>query len=326
MMRGKLEAEKLKTLVLPYLGASNDKVLVPPRIGEDAAVIDLGHTKLVAASDPITGALDSIGSYAVNINANDVACTGAPPEYFLSVILLPEDFSDDNIRKIASDISREAEKLDITIIGGHTEALMIETPIVIGTMLGFTEKVITTSGAQLGDKIILTKGAAIEGTSILATDFYTTLQKKVGTTTLKKAQSFLHHISVVKEALIAREYATAMHDPTEGGIAGALHELADASECGFSVDVEKIFVAHETRKICSALSIDPLKLISSGSLLITVSKQNSNRLLETLRKSGVAAEIIGEITKGRNLEPVEQDELWRILDELDGNHGGGHLN
>ncbi len=316
MMRGKLEAEKLKKLVLPHTGASNDKVIVPPAFGEDAAVVDLGFTKMVAASDPITGALENIGMYAVNINANDVACMGAAPEYFLSVILLPDEFTDDQIQKIASDISREARKLHISVIGGHTEALDTENPIVIGTMIGFTEKVIISSGACLGDDIILTKGAAIEGTSILATDFYELLKEKIDRKTLKKAQNFLKKISVVKEALIAREYATAMHDPTEGGIAGALHELADASHCGFHVDVKKIPISKETMKICSVLDINPLNLISSGSLLITTDKKYSNLLVEALRKSGILAEIIGEITQERNLEPVIQDELWRIPEEL----------
>ncbi|MBU7017628.1 MAG: AIR synthase family protein [Theionarchaea archaeon] len=316
MMRGKLEAEKLKNLVLPYLGASNDNILVSPSIGEDAAVIDLGMTKLVAASDPITGALNSIGMYAVNVNANDIACTGAPPEYFLSVILLPEKYTDDDIRRIASDISREAQKLNVSIIGGHTEALPIEDPIIVGTMIGFTEKVVSTSGAHMGDDILLTKGAAIEGTSILATDFHDFLKNSVDEKTLKKAQKYLEKISIVKEALIAREYATAMHDPTEGGIAGALHELADASHCGFYVDVKKIPVSSETERICSLLSVNPLNLISSGSLLITAPKEASSTLQKALRKSGIVAEIIGEITKERNLEPVKQDELWRILDEL----------
>ncbi len=325
MLRGKLSPEKLKTLVLPYLGAPNAKVVVPPYLGEDAAVVDLGHTKLVAASDPITGAVDNIGMYAININANDVACMGANPSYFLSVLLLPRDFTDDHVRKIASDLSKEAKKLNVSIIGGHTEALNIEDAIVVGTMLGFTEKVITSSGATLGDSIILTKGAAIEGTSILATDFYDVLKEKVDERILKHAQTFLNRISIVKEALIARDYATSMHDPTEGGIAGALHELADASRTGFYVDTTRIPVAEETKIICSHLGVDPLKLISSGSLLITVPKEKSGTLLENLRKSGIIAEIIGEITQDRNLEPVTQDELWRILEELDRNHGGGHL-
>jgi hydrogenase expression/formation protein HypE len=316
MMRGKLEAEKLKTLVLPHLGASADEILVPPRLGEDAAVIDLGQIRLVMASDPVTGAIDSIGMYVVNINANDVACMGAAPRYFLSVILLPKDFTEDQLQKIASDISKEAEKLHISIVGGHTESLHIKDPIVVGTMAGLTDTVITSSGATLGDDIILTKGAAIEGTTILATDFYDLLQTKVDSETLKRAQAFLEKISVVKEALIAREYATSMHDPTEGGVLGALHELADASNVGFHIDVEKVPILKETREICSALNIDPLRLISSGSLLITVSKNKSELLVETLRKTGVAAAVIGEITEGRNMKPVKQDELWRILEDL----------
>jgi len=325
MLRGKLEAEKLKSLVLPYTGVPKDSIIVPPQLGEDAAVIKVPHTNMVIASDPITGAIDNIGMYVINVNANDVACMGAAPEYFLSVILLPEGLADDHIEKIASDISKEAEKLNISIVGGHTEALPLESPIVVGTMVGFTDKVITSSGAQLGDHIILTKGAAIEGTSILATDLYHILQKKVDISVLEKAKPFLNSISVVKEALIAREYATAMHDPTEGGIQGALHELADASGTGFQVDIDKIPLANETATICSALNINPLKLISSGSLLITVPQERSLVLKETLRKAGIIAEIIGEITKERNLEPVVQDELWRVLEELDSNHSGGHL-
>lgn len=316
MLRGKLEAEKLKALVLPYLGASNEKVLVPPRLGEDAAVIDLGFSKLVAASDPITGAIDHIGMYAVNINANDVACTGAPPEYFLSVLLLPRDMSDNQVKKIASDISYEATKLSISIIGGHTESLAITHPIVVGTMLGLTERVVTTSGATLGDDIILTKGAAIEGTSILATDFFDHLHQKIDTATLNRAQKFLDNISIVREAMIARAYATAMHDPTEGGIAGALHELADASHTGFWVEPEKIPIMEETQKICDVLNIDPLKLISSGSLLITVNSSQSRTLLDQLRSSGIIAEKIGKITEDRNLDPVKQDELWRLIEEF----------
>ncbi|MGD2250650.1 MAG: AIR synthase family protein [Candidatus Methanofastidiosia archaeon] len=315
MMRGKIPAEKLKTLVLPYLGVSNENIVVPPQVGEDAAVIAVGDEYLVVASDPITGAISDIGMYAVNINANDVACMGAAPQYFLSVLLVPQECTDDQLHKIARDISAEAESLGIAIIGGHTEALPLEEPIVVGTMMGVTQKVITSAGAQLGDHIILTKGAAIEGTSILATDFFDILQKKVDIDTLEKAQAFLTKISVVKEALIAREYATAMHDPTEGGIVGALHELADASHTGFTVDVNKIFVFPETEKICSAFNINPLHVISSGSLLITVPPDHSHTLLKKLNTAGCTSQIIGGITEGRNLNPVEQDELWRIIEE-----------
>lgn len=316
MMRGKLEPEKLKNLVLPYLGAANPKICVPPRLGEDAAVIDLGCTYLVLASDPITGAIDNIGMYSVNVNANDVACMGAIPQFFLSVILLPEMYTDEHIQKIALDISEEARALNVSIVGGHTEALPLDDPIVVGTMVGTTDAVVTSAGAHLGDDILLTKGAAIEGTSILATDFYDVLREKVDVSLLQRAQKYLTRISVVREALLSRKYATAMHDPTEGGIAGALNELADASQVGFSVDVDKIPISRETRAICSALSVDPLRLISSGSLLITVPRDATSLLVDLLAKEGIAVAVIGKITEDRNLEPVKQDELWRILEEL----------
>ncbi|MBU6997144.1 MAG: AIR synthase family protein [Theionarchaea archaeon] len=315
MMRGKLEPERLKNFVLPHLGALNPKVCVPPRLGEDAAVIDLGCTYLVLASDPITGAIDNIGMYCVNVNANDVACMGATPQFFLSVILLPEAYTDDQLERIASDISAEAKSLNVAIVGGHTEVFPFSEPIVVGTMAGTADTVVTSAGAHLGDTILLTKGAAIEGTSILATDFYDVLKEKVDASLLKRAQKYLTHISIVKEALLSRTYATAMHDPTEGGIAGALHELADASHVGFSVDVDKIPVSQETRAICSALSVDPLRLISSGSLLITAPPDATPLLLDSLSEEGIAVAVIGEITEDRNLEPVKQDELWRILEE-----------
>jgi hydrogenase maturation factor len=201
MMRGKLEPEKLKNLVLPYLGAANPKICVPPRLGEDAAVIDLGCTYLVLASDPITGAIDNIGMYSINVNANDVACMGAIPQFFLSVMLLPEMYTDEHIRKIASDISEEARALNVSIVGGHTEALPLDDPIVVGTMAGTTDTIVTSAGAHLGDDILLTKGAAIEGTSILATDFYDILREKVDVSLLRRAQKYLTRISVVREAL-----------------------------------------------------------------------------------------------------------------------------
>ncbi|MBU7014053.1 MAG: AIR synthase family protein [Theionarchaea archaeon] len=315
MMRGKLDPERLKNLVMPYLGALNPMVCVPPRLGEDAAVIDLGCTYLVLASDPITGAIDNIGMYSVNVNANDVACMGGTPQFFLSVILLPEAYTDSQLQKIASDISNEAKTLNVAIVGGHTETFPFDDPIVVGTMVGTTDTVVTSAGAHFGDNILLTKGAAIEGTSILATDLYDVLKEKVDLHLLKRAQKYLARISVVEEALLSREYATAMHDPTEGGIAGALNELADASKVGFSVDTDKIPVSQETRAICSALSVDPLRLISSGSLLITVPKNTTPDLVESLKKNGIPVAIIGEITEGRNLEPAKQDELWRILEE-----------
>ena len=189
----------------------------------------------------------------------------------------------------------------------------------------------TSSGARIGDKIILTKGIGIEGTAILASDRKTELLTVFDKNFLKKAESFFKRISVVKEALIAFNLGgvSAMHDPTEGGVAGGLHELADAANVGFNIYEEKILVHEETQKICEHFSIDPLQLISSGSLLIIVKEESANETTDNLVRNGVQASTIGNIIHsklGRNLikksgeksslvRPVN-DHLWKALGKM----------
>ncbi|MFQ6089801.1 MAG: AIR synthase family protein, partial [Candidatus Methanofastidiosia archaeon] len=251
MKTGKLDPKKLPALVFKYLGTKTDSVIVGPSVGEDAAVLDFGDKKLIVSSDPITGAAQEIGFYAININANDVSVMGAIPKYFLPVILLSENSSEKALEKIMRDMDFEAKGLGISIVGGHTEVTPeLENIVIVGTMLGITDRIITSSGAEVGNRIILTKGAGIEGTSILARDKYNVLKDVIDEETLEDAKDFLKRLSVVKEALISKRFATAMHDATEGGVQGGLHELCDASHAGFRVDVSKIKVRRETKKIC----------------------------------------------------------------------------
>jgi len=208
--------------------------------------------------------------------------------------------------------------------------LGIDHPIVTGCAIGVAEngKYVTSGGAKIGNKIILTKGTGIEGTAILASDRRAELQSVFDESFLTKAENFFEKISVVKDALSAFRTGgvSAMHDPTEGGVAGGLHELADAANVGFNVYEEKIFVPEETRKICTHFGVDPLQLISSGSLLVVAKEEKTGKIISSLSRNGIQASIIGEVVEsvlGRNLvtkagEKTElvrpdSDHLWTAL-------------
>ncbi|AIF69012.1 hydrogenase [Palaeococcus pacificus DY20341] len=329
MLPGKVPPEKLKEIVFNHLGAKGERILIPPSVGVDASAVEFGDKVLVATSDPITGASKHIGFYAVNVNANDIATMGAKPKWFLVTILLPENADEALLREIMDDLDKSAKALGIAIIGGHTEVTVgLDRPIVMGAMLGETtkEKLTSAANAKAGDKIILTKGLAIEGTSIIASEREEELKNAFGEEFVERAKAFLWKISVVKDALIASEIGvSAMHDPTEGGVANGLHEMADASGLGFRVYWEKLLIAEETRKICEYFELNPFALISSGALLISAPKENAGKIVEALEREGIKASIIGEFLgeketrvlikngKEQPLEQPETDELWKLF-------------
>lgn len=326
---GKVPPEKLREVVFKHLGVQGERVLVRSGVGIDAAAVEFGDKVLVASTDPITGVEKHIGFYAVNVNANDVATFGAKPKWFLVSVLLPEGVDERLLGDIMVDIDKSAKELGIAVIGGHTEVTPgLTRPIVVGTMLGEVkkEKLVYAGNAKPGDVIILTKGAGIEGTAIIASEREEELVKVFGKGFVERAKAFLQKISVVKEALIANEIGVnAMHDPTEGGIANGLYEVADASGLGFKVYYEKIPIAEETKKICGYFNLDPLALISSGALLISTSRENADKILTALEKEGITASIIGEfledkekriIVKEGKEEELKQplsDELWKVV-------------
>jgi thiamin-phosphate kinase len=329
MLPGKVPPEVLEKIVFNLLGVEDERVIIKSGVGIDAAAIDFGGSVLVASSDPITGAEKHIGFYAINVNANDVATFGAKPRWFLATILLPENADENLLKEIMEDMHRSAEKLGISIVGGHTEVTIgLNRPIVIGTMLGEVkrEKLVRSNGAKAGDAIILTKGAGIEGTSIIASEREEELRNVFGDELVERAKRFLEKISVVKEALIAAEIGVhAMHDPTEGGIANGFHEMADAAGLGFRVYHDKIPIAEETRKLCEYFNLDPLALISSGSLLIAAPKEKAEKIVNAIQKEGIEAAIVGEFLEDKNtkvlvkdgketpLKRPETDEIWKIF-------------
>jgi len=321
----------LKQLVFSSLGESDPRVLLGPNIGEDATVIDFKDRALVIHSDPITGAIENIGWLAVNVCTNDIATRGVRPLWVLTVLLLPEDINSTQVRHITSQIDEAARELNIAVIGGHTEVTVgIERPIIVTTAIGETEKdgFVRTSGAKIGDPIIITKGAAIEGTAILSHEMSKFLQKRVDKEVIARARKFIRMISVVKDALTAVKVGGvhAMHDATEGGIASGLQEIAWASNVGLIAHEDRIPIHPETKAICKALNIDPLRTISSGALIISVETKKAEEIVATLKQKGIPASIVGTIldkkegacimrkngTKLNLLKPVKE-ELWRAL-------------
>lgn len=328
---GKLDPTALKQLILSRLGNQDPRVMLGPNIGEDATVIDFGDKALVVHSDPITGSFENLGWLAVNVCANDIATRGIRPLWILTVLLLPENFTLNQLKSITSQIDEAARQLGVAVVGGHSEVTAsVNRPIVITTAIGETidKKFVRTSGAQVGDSLIVTKGAAIEGTAILAHEMSDFLEGKIGKTMVEKAKQFIRMTSVVKDGLAAVEVGgvNAMHDATEGGIAGGLQEIAWASNVSVVAYEEKIPISPETESVCRALGIDPLKTISSGTLIISTRPETADKIVAKLEEKGIRASIMGKVIEKKHnayivrkngtrlslTKPVKE-ELWTAL-------------
>lgn len=332
---GKLRTDYLAKL-LSHLGHEEvlrkQGVILGSRVGEDAAVLDAGNPEryLVAKTDPITFATSEIGYYVVNVNANDVATRGATPRWFLSTILLPEaKTSGKLVQSIFMDIKEACEALGAVVVGGHTEITHgLDRPIVVGTMLGEVprDRLVTTGGARPGDAIVLTKGVVIEGVSVIALEKEADLRARgIAADKIRRAQAFLHDpgLSVVPEALIAaREFDVhAMHDPTEGGLAMSLAEVAHAAGTGVRVDRDRIPVLPLAREFCSLYDLDPLRTLTSGSLLVVMAPAAAEAYVKRLAREEIPAAIIGTVTppeqgvqihEGDSLRPLEFNEVDEI--------------
>jgi hydrogenase maturation factor len=300
---GKLPIEFLERLLDRYR-LEDGRVVLGARVGEDAAVLDMGDRYLVAKTDPITFATDQIGWYAVHVNANDIVTTGAIPLWFLATVLLPEKGSDEaSVEQILRQMHAACSELGVSLVGGHTEITYgLDRPIVIGQMLGEVEKerLVTSGGAREGDAIVLTKGIAIEGTALIAREREGDLRERGYTDDfIARAQAYLRQpgISVFREARRAcLDFDVhAMHDPTEGGLATGLRELALASHVGLVVDEGKIEVLPECRRLCAEFGLDPLGTIASGALLLALSPEDADELVRVLAAEQIPAAIIGRI-------------------------------
>lgn len=329
MRPGKLPADWLKRHAFSHLGLRRHDVLVHAGIGEDCAVVAFGDEVCVLTTDPITGSAHRVGWYAVHVGCNDLAACGARPVGVLVTLLGSERESEESLAAIMDDVHAAAVELGIEVLGGHSEVTPgLPQPIVVVTALGRAPRsqYVTSAGARPGDALLLTKSAGLEGTAILAADLAERLAGTVPTDVLARARTFIARLSVVPEGLAAAAAgAHALHDATEGGVVGAVAELAEASAVGIELWADAVPIAPETQTICAALGVDPLRLISSGALLIA--SADGPALAAHLAARGIPATIVGRVLPaqaGRWLvtpagrEPLAapaRDELWRVLEQ-----------
>ncbi|TCT12174.1 hydrogenase maturation factor [Natranaerovirga pectinivora] len=323
---GKISETVLKRSVLKQIKHRRNEILVKPNVGEDCSILKLNEDELfVVTTDPITGATEDIGSLAIHVTANDLASSGAEPIAVLVTILLPEGASEKTLKTIMQDIEKTCVELDMEVIGGHTEVTKaVNQPIVSVMGIGKCKKdnMITTSNAKAGQDIVLTKWAGLEGTAIIAKEKEEELLKKYNKEFIESAKRYSDELSVIKESKIGVSLGvTSMHDVTEGGIFGALWELASSANLGFEVELNKIPIKQETIEICEFFNLNPYKLISSGCLLLTI--DNGEALVKELRRAKIEATVIGTLNtsnnkeiiqegKRRTLEPPKSDELYKI--------------
>lgn len=302
---GKLPAELLAALLAraPIL---DGRVVLSPGIGLDCAVVDIGTTYLVFKTDPITFASDAIGWYAVQVNANDIATSGGLPRWFLMTLLLPEaSTTPELVERISEQVFEACQELGVSVIGGHTEITYgLARPILVGTMIGEVEKgdLVRPDGAQPGDRLLLVKSIPIEATAILARELPDRLEAELSEEELRRAQDYLYEpgISVLRAARLAVQAGkvTAMHDPTEGGLASALWELAEAADKTLVFDPRAVAIDPLAARVCKHFGIDPLAAIASGALLLTAAAADASRISSAIQSEGLPCAEIGYVKEG----------------------------
>ncbi len=330
---GKLKNEVLGEIVLSELKEVRNDILIRPGVGEDCAAIAFGDLACVLTTDPITGSGSNLGRLAVHVCLNDIASSGAEPVGLMLTLLCPEHTTRAEIQGILREANETANAMGIEIVGGHTEiTTAVNRTIVSATAIGKTsiKTLVKTSGAKPGDLIYITKQAATEGTAIIAHDKESDL---AGYLTLEEsafAKSMIDAISVVQEGTIAaRAGASAMHDATEGGILGAIHEVCEASGKGCRINYDAVYIHPVTQKICNFYKINPLKLISSGSMIICISSEAALNMERELKAANISYACIGTITESSDkiicfetsetggqcemIESPEADELYKVI-------------
>ncbi len=327
MKVGKVSTEVLREIIFSNISQHRSEVLVPPGIGEDCAVIDFGDYVCVMSSDPITGASKGIGGLAVHISCNDIASNGVEPLGIMLTILAPAGTTKEELKEVMVEANAAAASINVQIIGGHTEITDAVNRMVISTTaIGkqHKSKFVTSGGAKAGDILIMTKHAGMEGAAIIASDYYDQLLPVVGRAVLEAAIEYSKELSVVKEGVVAGKMGvSSMHDATEGGILGAVWELAEASGLGVEVYIEAIAIRNATREICQAVKIDPYRLISSGVMVMAAAPEIKEELLSVLAAEGIAAAEIGRLREeparrlisngeAAELQPPDVDELYKV--------------
>lgn len=325
---GKVPETVLKRAIFKQIHTKREEVLVGAGVGEDCAVMQLAPDEVfVLSTDPITGTDKNMGQLAIQITANDLASSGAEPVGVLLTVLLPPTADEPLIRQLMQEVETACEKLHIQVMGGHTEiTAAVNQPLISVTGVGKIRKdqLVTTGGARVGDDVVVTKWIGIEGTSIIAREKEDELLKRFARPFVEEAKSFAQYLSVVPEAAVAvKSGVSAMHDVTEGGIYGALWELAEASGVGLEIDLKAIPIRQETVEICECFRLNPYQLISSGCMLMA--SNDGRKLVRDLEKAGIKATLIGRCVEGKAkkiingedtayLERPKTDELYKIYE------------
>ena len=327
MKIGKLPEQMLVRSVLKQAKHRRDEVLVGPAVGQDCAVMELGPDEVfVMSSDPITGTVKDIGSHGIHVTANDLAASGAEPVGVILTVLLPENIEEEQIRKMMQDAERTCKELNMEIMGGHTEITnVVQQPLLTVTGVGKTKKkdLLTTMQVHPGQDIVVTKWIGLEGTSILAKEKEEELLQRFNQDLVHTAQQFDQYLSVVQDAKIAQAFGvSAMHDITEGGVFGALWEMAEGSGVGLDADLKAIPIRQETVEVCEYFGLNPYQIMSSGSMMIAA--DDGHGLVMALEKAGIPAAVVGRATDGndrvlrngedvRYLDRPQTDELYKVM-------------
>ncbi|MFR6538660.1 MAG: AIR synthase family protein [Lachnospiraceae bacterium] len=327
MKIGKVPENVLKRSVMKQLHYKRDEVVLGPGIGEDCAALALAEDEIfVMSTDPITGTAKDIGKLAIQITANDLASAGAEPIGVLLTILLPDGTREIALKRIMEQMELACREAKMQILGGHTEVTaVVHQPVVnvAGVAKAKKGKLISTAGARSGMDIVVTKWIGLEGTTIFAKEKEMELKEHFPASFVDTAKAFDQYLSVVPEAAVAvKSGVAAMHDVTEGGLFGALWEMAEASGVGLEIDLKKIPIRQETVEICEYFDVNPYGLISSGMMLMA--SEDGNALVHALAEANIPATVIGKATEGndrvivrdeerRFLEPPKTDELYKVL-------------
>ena len=327
MKVGKVPESVLKRSVFKQIHTKRSEVLMGAGVGEDCAAMKLSEDEMfVISTDPITGTATDIGNLAIHITLNDLASAGAEPVGVMLTILLPEHAQEADLKEMMRQIEEACADAHVQIMGGHTEVTKaVNQPLINVCGVGKAKigQMVSTGGAEAGDDIIITKWIGLEGTSIISKEKEKELLTRYPQQLVETAKGFDVYLSVLPEAATAvKSGVSAMHDVTEGGIFGALWEMAEASGVGLEIDLKKIPVKQETIEVCEFFGINPYELISSGSMLMAA--PDGNMLVRELEKQGIHAAVVGKATEGndrvlvnederRFLEPPKTDELYKVL-------------
>lgn len=326
---GKLDSDLLEKIVINKIRYKRPEVLERPGVGKDCAAVDFGEYECVMSTDPITASVSDIGRLSIHISCNDIASNGIEPVGIMLAVMLPLGTTEEQIENMMEQAAEAAKRLKVEIIGGHTEITpAVSKPVIVSTAIGRGAKWASQNAGnmQAGDHLLITKYAGMEGTGIIACDYEDEMKTFLSEDEIRTAKSLLDHVSVVKEGVEAGRIGThGMHDITEGGVLGAVWEMCRISGLGAQIFIDKIPMEPVTRKICSHYGIDPLRLISSGCMLIAASEDKAAEISDRLLEDGIPVSDIGIVVPGDEkicmnlgrelieIDPPGADELYKVV-------------